>query len=156
MKLPESLAVVVVVTSRPISVIVTLALGTAEELKSKGDAAAALALLETVPSSAEAEDEIGFLLAVLGRRDDAIPHFEKALSLKSNYAPALYHLGVALWLRSPDDRALGYLAKGAAASPAEFEYRSRYAQALEELGRHDEAVPEFRAAAALRPQDADT
>jgi hypothetical protein len=40
-------------------------------------------------ASAESEDRIGFLFAVLGRQSDAIGHFEKSLSLSRSYAPAL-------------------------------------------------------------------
>src|SRR5437867_2813456 len=79
------------------------------ELKSRGDAAGALAIVQKEPASPETEDEIGFLLAVLGRKDEALGHFESALSLQPRYAPAAFHLGVALWLKSPSGQALQYL-----------------------------------------------
>src|SRR5579884_2753230 len=74
----------------------------AAELKAKGDAAGALAAYENAaaldPKSARYQDEIGFLLAVLGRRDDALERFKHAIELDPQFAPAHYHLGVALWL----------------------------------------------------------
>src|SRR5271154_1945088 len=72
------------------------------ELKLKGDAAGALAAYQQAaaldPESARLQDEIGFLLAVLNRRDEAIEHFKHAVDLDLKFAPAHYHLGVALWL----------------------------------------------------------
>jgi len=60
---------------------------------------AALANAAELPgASAESEDRIGFLFAVLGRQSEAVTHFEKSISLKQEYAPAHYHLGVARWL----------------------------------------------------------
>src|SRR5205823_6435713 len=74
----------------------------ATELKMRGDAAGALAAWEQAaavyPRSPRVQDEIGFLLAVLQRRTEAVVRFERALSLDSTYAPAHYHLGVAWWL----------------------------------------------------------
>src|SRR5712671_1260589 len=69
------------------------------EFKAKGDAAAALRAFERAltldPESAEIEDEVGFLLAATGRPSEAAPHFEKAVRLGPEFAPAHYHLGVA-------------------------------------------------------------
>jgi len=51
------------------------------EFKAKGDAASALRAFERAasldPSSAGIEDEIGFLLAALNRRSEAIPHLKR-------------------------------------------------------------------------------
>ena len=48
----------------------------ARELKARGDAAGALALYEQAdPKSARVQDEIGFLLAVLNRRAEALERF---------------------------------------------------------------------------------
>ena len=124
-----------------------------EALKAKGDASGALAILERATSTAEAEDEKGFLLAVLGKRDEAIPHFEKALALNAKYSPAAFHLGVALWLKEPGERALAYLKIASEQKPQEFDYRSRYGQALDQMGRYAEAAREFKAASTLRPAD---
>lgn len=75
----------------------------ARAMKAKGDAAGALAAFEQAataePKAADLRDEIGFLLAVLGRRDEAVSSFRAALALNPCYAPAHFHLGVALWLK---------------------------------------------------------
>src|SRR4051812_9527342 len=70
----------------------------AQALKKRGDAKGALeayrraAALE--PASAELEDEIGFLYAVLKQTDDAKQHFRKAVQLQPSLGQAWYHLGV--------------------------------------------------------------
>src|SRR5580704_3193659 len=67
----------------------------AAALKARGDAAGALALTEKAaeadPRSAELQDEVGFLLAVLKRGPEAKPHFERAIQLEPGYAPAHFH-----------------------------------------------------------------
>ena len=66
----------------------------ARELKARGDAAGSLEAWQKAaaldPKSAAIQDEIGFLLAVLNRRQEAIQHFERAVSLDPRSAtPAL-------------------------------------------------------------------
>jgi len=78
----------------------------AAALKARGDAAGALAAwekaAEIAPRSARVQDEIGFLLAVLNRRQEAVSHFEQALKFDSRFAAAHYHLGVAAQRQAPD------------------------------------------------------
>src|SRR6058998_2380168 len=85
----------------------------AAELKSRGDVGGSLAALRRAaaldPRSARIEDEIGFLLAVQGGRDEAVHHFERALELDPQFAPAHYHLGVAYWLRQEPARSIPHL-----------------------------------------------
>ena len=83
----------------------------------------------TGPASAESEDRIGFLLAVLGRQTDAIEHFQKSISLDTRFAAAHYHLGVALWLAKEPDRAMPELQEAARLSPTVFDYRYRLGSA---------------------------
>src|SRR4030095_8905533 len=72
------------------------------ELKARGDAAGALAAWDKAaaldPKSARIQDEIGFLLVVLNRRDDAKDRFGRAITLDPRFAPAHYHLAVVYWL----------------------------------------------------------
>ncbi|HVH88692.1 MAG TPA: tetratricopeptide repeat protein, partial [Terriglobales bacterium] len=85
----------------------------AEALEKKGDAHGSLALWQKAaalsPNSVDMEDHIGFLLAVLNRRDEAIPHFERALEIDSHYAPAHYHLGIAYLLQQDPTRGIPHL-----------------------------------------------
>ena len=73
----------------------------AEQLIRQNNQQAALDALakaaKAIPATAASEDRIGFLLAVLKQQTDAITHFHKAISLDPDYAPAHFHLGVAMW-----------------------------------------------------------
>src|SRR5438552_19008486 len=99
------------------------------ELKAKGDAAGALAAYEQAaalsPKSAELQDEIGFLLAVLQRSDEALARFQKAIELDPKFAPAHYHLGVAYWLRNDQERGVSELQMAATLGPKVYDYRYR-------------------------------
>jgi len=61
-------------------------------LKAKGDAAGAMAVYQEAarldPQSAHLQDEVGFLLAVLNRREEAVQSFPRALELDPELAPA--------------------------------------------------------------------
>jgi len=89
--------------------------------KAKGDAASALHAFQQAlsldPKSAEIEDEVGFLLAAMNRRTEAITHFEKAIELDSKWAPAHYHLGVAFWLAEDPERSIPELESAARLRP---------------------------------------
>jgi tetratricopeptide (TPR) repeat protein len=95
--------------------------------RSRGDAPAALAAWEQAvaldPKSARVQDEIGFLLAVLNRHDEALRHFVQALELDAKFAPAQYHLGVAFWLAGDQAQAVPHLQSAAALDPKSFDYR---------------------------------
>jgi len=100
-------------------------------------------------TSAESEDRIGFLFAVLGRQSDAIGHFEKSLSLSRSYAPAHYHLGVARWLAKDVNGGLEELESAAKLSPAVFDYRYRLGSAYLEIGRYEQAASELKEAVSI-------
>ena len=62
-----------------------------ERLKARGDATGALAMVEQqAPRTAAFEDEVGFLLAALGRRAEAILRFRQAIHLLPANAAAHY------------------------------------------------------------------
>src|SRR4051794_26425114 len=101
----------------------------AAALKAKGDAAGALELYRKAAAaesnSAELYDEIGFLEAVLHRPADAKQAFHQAIQLDPRFAPAHYHLGVALWLEQQYTDGLAALQAAARLAPKVAEYRFR-------------------------------
>ena len=128
-------------------------------LKSRGDAAGALEAYEKAaalnPESARLEDEVGFLLAVLQRRDEALRKFQQAIDLDPKFAPAQYHLGVAYWLANDPARSIPHLQSAVALDAGSFDYRLRLGEALNGTGHSEEALPHLRAAVALDPKRAD-
>src|SRR5438270_8736789 len=96
--------------------------GRGSAMEKKGDAQGSLAVWQKAaklePKSAPIEDHIGFLLAVLNRRQEAIPHFRRALELNPRFAPAQYHLGVAYWLEKNVNDAVPQLLAAADSAPA--------------------------------------
>ena len=119
----------------------------ATELKARGDAAGALvawrqaAALDT--KSARIQDEIGFLLVVLNRRDEALQYFERAVHLEPQFAPAHYHLGVALWLEHKPSQSIPELQAAAALDRENFDYRFLLGNALNDTGNFREALSEL-------------
>src|SRR5215472_923029 len=105
------------------------------ELKAKGDAAGALEAYREAaaldPKSPRFEDEIGFLLAVLNRRAEAIAHFQRAIDLDARFAPAQYHLGAAWFLDGNMAQSIPHLQTAAALDPGNPTYRSKFGEALE-------------------------
>ncbi len=127
--------------------------GKAEALIRSGQAQSAIAVLDKAAqapgATAESEDRLGFLFAVLGRNSDALQHFEKSLSLNADFAPAHYHLGAALFLAKDYNRGLPELQAAAKLSPATFDYRYRLGCGYLEMNNFDQAVSELKQAVAL-------
>jgi tetratricopeptide (TPR) repeat protein len=125
----------------------------AEILIRAGKTQDALAVLEQAAkapgATAESEDRLGFLLAVLGQNPDALQHFLKAISLNTDFAPAHYHLGVALFLAKDYNRGLPELEAAAKLSPATFDYRYRLGCGYLEMNLLDEAIAELKQAIAI-------
>ncbi len=131
----------------------------AEQLIRSGSKDEALTTLASAsaatPATAESEDRIGFLYAVLQQPADAISHFESSLKISADYAPAHYHLGVALWNGEQRERALGELETAAKLDPNNFDYEYRLGMAYQRTGDLAHAVNTFAAAVALRPANDD-
>src|SRR5580765_2976296 len=129
------------------------------ELKARGDAAGALAAWEQAaildPRSARIQDEIGFLLVVLNRRDDAKDRFGRAIALDPRFAQAHYHLGVVYWLERAPNRSIPELQTAAALAPGNFEYRYLLGHAFNDTSNFKAALVELRAATALNGSNAE-
>ncbi len=129
----------------------------AEQLIRDGNKEQAAAVLaqasEAAPATAESEDRIGFLYAVLQKTDDAVAHFEKSAGLNAAYAPAHYHLGVALWNAEQHDRGLSELKEASRLDTGNFDYQYRLATACERTGDLAGATAAFGKAVALHPDN---
>ena len=126
-----------------------------EALKRRGDAEGALAFYQRAaaqaPTSAEIQDELGFLLAVLKRPGEAKPHFRRAIEIERNFAPAYYHLGFLLWVEEDPSAAIALLETAVKLAPKSFEYRYQLGISLHAVDHPAEAVRELRFATQLQP-----
>ena len=111
----------------------------AEQLLKQGDTQGALDTLAqaaaATPATAQSEDRIGFLYAVAQHVPEAIDHFQKSIALDAVYAPAHFHLGIALWNTNDSTRGTAELELAAKLAPDVADYRTRLASAYEKLGR---------------------
>ncbi len=130
----------------------------AEQLIRDGDKAGALQALaeaaHATPSTAESEDRIAFLFAVLGEKLEATQHFERSVALDGKYAPAHYHLGIALWQNNDRERAVAELEAAAKLGPDVFDYCYHLGSVYMQTGNYNRAVIELKHAVALDPSKA--
>jgi len=103
------------------------------------------------PQSAESEDRIGFLYAVMQYPSDAIAHFQKSIALDAGYAAAHFHLGIALWNMNDTDRGTAELKEAARLAPTVFDYQYRLGSAYEKLGDLANAATAFQHATEADP-----
>ncbi len=127
----------------------------AEAALRAGDTRNGMALLnqaaQAAGATAESEDHIGFLLAVVGRGPEALERFHKAIALNADFAPAHYHLGVALWLAKDREHGLPELEAAAKLTPGSFDYRYHLGSAYLDLDDLEHAVRELKQAVAIDP-----
>ena len=128
-------------------------------LEKDGNAQGALAAWEKAaaldPKSAVIQDHIGFLFAVLNRRDEAIPHFLHALELDQHFAPAHFHLGVAYVMQRDPNLGIPELQAAVDAVPNNFDHRFYLGRALNDTAHYREALVQLRAATALNATNAE-
>lgn len=106
---------------------------------------------EASPQSAESEDRIGFLYAVAQYTSDAIAHFQKSIALDPGYAPAHFHLGIALWNMNDAERGTAELKEAVKLAPAVFDYQYRLGSAYEKLGDLANAADAYQHASEADP-----
>jgi len=112
-------------------------------------------ILSTTLMRAVTETNLAVGLQTEGRLDDAVNHYERAVALRPDYAPAYNNLGTAL-------RAKGRLPDAVAAYQRAIGLRTEYpeahynlANALTDEGKPQEAAQHFRVALQAMPGSAD-
>jgi Tfp pilus assembly protein PilF len=109
--------------------------------------------LELNPASAPTQYNLGYALALRGRRDDAVMRFREALRLDPAYAQAHNNLAAMLQLAGQFDEALNHYRRALALRPDNVEARGNLAQLLSRQGRSAEAVTEFEQVLAVKAGD---
>jgi Tfp pilus assembly protein PilF len=102
-----------------------------------------------------AHNNLGNVLAQMGKTDEAIAHYAEALRIKPGLAEAHNNLGFTLAGRGRADEAMTHYAEALRIKPDYVEARSNLGVALATQGRVDEAIQELREALRMAPNDAE-
>ncbi|MCC7178030.1 MAG: tetratricopeptide repeat protein [Acidobacteria bacterium] len=102
------------------------------------------------------ETNLGSTFHEAGRYDEAVRHYERAVALEPDYAPAYNNLGVTLRAQGRVDAAIAAYEKGLALEDDYPDLHYNLANALLELGRADEAAAHLRQSLAGEPASAAT
>jgi protein O-mannosyl-transferase len=107
--------------------------------------------LDCTADNYEAHNSLGNVLTERGQFDAAIPHYQKALEIKPNYAAAHYNLGVVLSERGQNDAAVAHYLKALEIKPNYAEAHNNLGTALAERGQIDAAIAHFQKALEINP-----
>jgi len=110
---------------------------------------------EIVPESAELHNVLGIARAAVGRLDEAVTEFARALDLEPDNAPAHWHLGAALASQGRRDEALVHLQRSVQLDPRNSRAQHDLGVMLASEGRLDEAADHLQRALEIDPESAD-
>ena len=110
-------------------------------------------IVEAVPRSAQARNNLGGALLVQGQIDEAIEHLQEALRLDPKHAEAHSNLGVALARRGRPLEAIEQYREALRLDPYQTQAYSNLGNALLQQGRSQEAIAQFDAALTIDPND---
>ncbi|HVF71129.1 MAG TPA: tetratricopeptide repeat protein [Chthoniobacterales bacterium] len=109
--------------------------------------------LSKTSSNAMAWLNLGEAVYKLGRIDEAIAHFERALQIQPNEPTTHGSLGAALWKIGRGEKALFHLHKSLEIAPKQAAVHSSLGVALLEIGRPEESMDHLEAALKIKPDD---
>jgi tetratricopeptide (TPR) repeat protein len=112
------------------------------------------AALSIKPDYAEAQANLGAVLARLGKYDEAVAAYESALKLAPHLTPILLNLGIAHYRAGKFDRAITVFQRLLEQRPDVTQARQLYGLSLAALGRDEEAVKQLEQTLDAAPQDA--
>ena len=107
--------------------------------------------IERLPRDAGLRDTVAVLYLELGRIDEAVAHFQKALAIKGPSAPAHYNLGTALTMGRLFDEAAYEFQQAIRIDPKYARAHNNLGNVYLAQGRVDEAIAEFREVVRLEP-----
>ena len=100
-----------------------------------------------------AHNNLGIVFASMGRADEAVFHYQKALELKPNHADAYYNLGHLFAKMGQTDEALAHYQKALEIDPKHTKAHINLGGLLEDAGRPDEALAHYAKASEIAPND---
>lgn len=111
--------------------------------------------LRTDPDSVNAHYNLGFGMAQLGRHQEAVEAYERALEIEPDYGYAHNNLGNALGKVGKHEEAIRHFQQALKLDPGYAEAHHNLANVLVEESRRDEALEHLREAVRLRPDFAE-
>ncbi len=96
-------------------------------------------------------NNLGNALFKMGKMDEAIAQFQKALEIKPDFAEACYNLGGAFFQKGDVDEAIAQCQKALQIKPDYAEAHNNLGNALLQKGRVDEAITHFQKALQIIP-----
>jgi tetratricopeptide (TPR) repeat protein len=111
--------------------------------------------IETTKENYVAYNGLGNALHRRGRTDEAIPLFEKSLSIDPHYADALFNLGTAFMAKGNLNEAAKYFAAALSENPNFAHAHVNWGNVLLKQGQLDSAAEHYRKGISLVPDDAE-
>ncbi len=102
-----------------------------------------------------AHTSLGAVLAKMGRQEEAIVHYRRAIDYAPGYAKARFNLGLALYQTGKVDQAAVQLAEAVRIDPAYRKALALLGEILAGWGRHAESAEHFQEALRQGPESAD-
>jgi tetratricopeptide (TPR) repeat protein len=112
-----------------------------------------LMIVQAVPRSADARNNLGGALLLRGSVDDAIEHLQEAVRLDPRHAEAHSNLGVALARRGRSTDAIDHYRESLRLDPDQTQAYSNLGNALLQQGQVREAIAQFEKSLAIEPAD---
>ncbi len=106
--------------------------------------------IKVTSANAWAQNNLGYALALQGKREEAIARFQKAISI-NNPADAHYNLGIMLASQGKLDEAINQFRESIRISPDYAKAHNNLGNALFYQGKLDEAIANYREALRLNP-----
>jgi Flp pilus assembly protein TadD len=97
-------------------------------------------------------NNLGVILAAQGKDGEARIHYTEALTIKSNYADALYNMGALLAREGKDQEAMAHFVQALQLKPAMAEVHNHMGAILLKAGRPQEAMDRFTEAIRIDPE----
>ncbi len=101
-----------------------------------------------------ADNDLGNMLLKMGRVDEAIVHYRKALEINPDCVEACYNLGDALLQKGRVDEAIAYCQKALQIMPDCAGAHGNLGNALLQKGRVDEAIAQYQKVLQIMPDSA--
>jgi Flp pilus assembly protein TadD len=110
-------------------------------------------IVQAVPRSAEARNNLGGALLMRGEVDEAMEHLQEAVRIDPNHAEAHSNLGVALARRGRSTEAIDHYREALRLDPRQTQAYSNLGNALLQQGRIREAIVQFEEGLSIDPAD---